>query len=110
FKSDYFIIEDDEVKVNNENLEQWIDQYCRTFADSNKQKRAWKLINQIADALNELRGMHLDSGITGASTVQEQLNAQYPSIFMNSVLPRFVKLNPDTNKVEPQTLGFINYL
>lgn len=108
-QSNYFVIEDKEVKVDEDACEEWMDKFCRTFADSDNQKRAWTLMNNIADALNELRTMRLNPNISGASTAQEVIIQPHQSFFLKSV-SRFVKLNPDSNRIEPSIHGFINYL
>src|SRR5690606_30153786 len=55
--SNFFLIEDTTVKVNQSTFEGWVETYCREYADSESKQKAYSLMDSIAKAINELRDL-----------------------------------------------------
>lgn len=92
YNSEFFMLAEDEVTVNEEKLLKWYDQHCHTYAASENQVRVFNCLKKLADAMNELKSTDLPP-----PNSPHRLTTQYlktlPGPFMRNEMSALLKVD-----------------
>ncbi|MBX2969434.1 MAG: hypothetical protein KF803_08675 [Cyclobacteriaceae bacterium] len=92
YNSDFFVLEEGEVKVNEQKLLKWYDQHCHTYAATENQVKVFNCLKKLADAMNELKQTDLPPPNSQARRTTYDLKI-HPGSFMRHEMSALLKVD-----------------
>jgi len=106
FSHEFFSIADEVVTVNQAAFENWVEEFCRDYAETPAKLKAYHLMDTIAKSLNELRQLKPKGEYAGHNQTFNKITSSYPAIVLSSI-GRLIEFNESKQEFQVKHDGYI---
>ena len=97
YNSAFFILDNGELSVNEQRLKIWYEKNCQVFAATPNQEKAWKCLQQLAQAMNEMKTVENSTSTQYRTTVWNL--RRDPGFFLRNSMDKLLKVDEEGNFV-----------